>query len=460
MNIRLLPILLLVLSAVASPRLLHAQIERINLGPTVNSGISELQPIVTSDEQVLFFTRKGDPRNVGYATLPDDEDIWYSVRLPNGDWSEAVHLEGPLNTAKYDGVRAVNRTFTRLYLQNRYNPDGTRGKGFSASDRSEEGIWQFPVPLEIENYYNDTTIATLGVSNDENVLLLSLKRKDSKGGHDIYVSFRVGAYDYTEPKRVDALSTEGDEVAPFIGYDDRTIYLPSTGWDAENGAHDVFLLRRLDDTWLNWSVPEKLPFPINTGSADFYINFSALGDTCYLSSWHESSTRGFGRSDIWKAGVPQPYRPGTIAAMREGPVDGEGALVHIEPVPNVVPAEPAIGSLVRLDNIFFDTDKATLRPESKAALEKLRALLMQYPTMRIEIQGHTDSDGSDEHNEQLSGNRARSVRSYLVDNGIPAGRLEANGYGERMPIAPNTTAAGKQLNRRVMILITGYDFHE
>jgi hypothetical protein len=120
---------------------------RINLGPNINSATSELQPIISPDGQVLFFTRKGDPANLGFSTRPDDEDIWYSIRQDDGTWGAAIHLDGPLNTTHYDGVRAVNSTFTRLYLQNRYNPDGTRGKGFSVSERSADGSWMYHFTL-------------------------------------------------------------------------------------------------------------------------------------------------------------------------------------------------------------------------------------------------------------------------------------------------------------------------
>lgn len=420
-----------------------AQPERINLGPGINSEYSELQPIVTSDGQVMFFTRKAHPQNVGFATRPDDEDIWYALRQADGTWSPAIHLDGPLNTAGYDGVRAVNKTVTHLYLQNQYRADGTRGKGFSISARAEDGTWPYPTPLEIANYYNDTTVATLAVSNDENVLVLSLKRKDSKGAHDLYVAFRTGPYSYSEPKLIDALSTAGDEIAPFIGFDDQTIYVPSTGWSAENGSHDVFVSHRMDSTWLHWSKPERLPEPINMPSADFYFCLTADADTVYLSSWHETNTRGSGRSDIWKAALPERFRPGTYIPRGETPSD-----------------QPPAGSLIRLDNVYFDVAKATLKPESDPVLADLVALLNKYPTMRIEVQGHTDNDGSTEANQTLSENRVKSVVKYLVDRGIKPGRLVAIGFGESQPIAPNTNAQGKRLNRRVMVRILGYDFKE
>jgi outer membrane protein OmpA-like peptidoglycan-associated protein len=433
--------------------MLHAQEARINMGPGINSAYSELQPVITSDNQILFFTRKGHPDNVGFATRPDDEDIWYATRKADGTWSDAVHLAGPLNTPGYDGVRAVNNATTHLYLQNQYRADGTRGKGFSVSERAADGSWGYPTPLNIENYSNDTTVATLGVSQDENVLVLSLKRRDSKGGHDLYVSFRTGAYSFSEPKLIDELSTTGDEIAPFIGYDNGTIYFPSTGFGADSGAHDIFVTRRTDSTWMHWTKPEKLPSPINTPSADFYFDLSASSDTAYVASWHETTSRGYGKSDIWKIAMPQRFRPGTFIPGGEGPALAGGNT----PMPKG--DGPPSGSLLRLENLFFDTDKSSVRRDSKEPLEKLLNMMRAYPNMRIEIQGHTDSDGSEDHNIALSAERATTVMKYLIENGIAPGRLQAKGYGKAQPIAPNTTSAGKQLNRRVMVQILGYDFN-
>jgi outer membrane protein OmpA-like peptidoglycan-associated protein len=438
---RILPLLLVILSSLHN---LQAQPDgRINLGSKVNSGFSELNPVITSDDLLLFFTRKGDTANFGFSGRPDDEDIWYSFREADGTWGKANLMAGPLNTEGYDGVRAVNKSVTRLYLQNQYFADGRRKKGFSVSELGSDGMWQFPTPLDIANYYNDTTTATMAVSNDENVLIMALKRKDSQGGHDLYVSFKTGTYSFSEPKRIDQLSTTGDEVAPFIGFEDQTIYLPSTGFGSPNGLHDIYVMHRLDDTWMNWSKPERLPEPLNSPSSDFYFTLTAAGDTAYISSWDGTSKRGFGKSDIWKAALPKEYRPGTFMPRPQGMPEDDA---------------PAVGALIRLDNVFFDVNKATLRPESHEALEKLRDLLNRYPSMEIEIQGHTDSDGDEAANLALSENRAKSVVKHLIDEGTAAPRLSAKGFGESQPIAPNTTKAGKQLNRRVMVLIKGYGY--
>jgi len=111
------------------------------------------------------------------------------------------------------------------------------------------------------------------------------------------------------------------------------------------------------------------------------------------------------------------------------------------------------GTTIVLRNIFFDFDKATLRPESKTELERVYTLLMENPRMKVRIAGHTDSQGSDEYNQRLSEARAKSVQDYLISRGIPANRLAFIGYGESRPIDTNDTDEGRQNNRRVELEI-------
>ncbi len=108
-----------------------------------------------------------------------------------------------------------------------------------------------------------------------------------------------------------------------------------------------------------------------------------------------------------------------------------------------------VGATFVLNNIFFDTDKSILLQQSYKELKLLIEILESHPGMKIEISGHTDSQGSDLHNQQLSENRAKEVVAYLVENGIDEKRLKFKGYGKTHPIATNTTEEGRQKNRRV-----------
>ena len=115
---------------------------------------------------------------------------------------------------------------------------------------------------------------------------------------------------------------------------------------------------------------------------------------------------------------------------------------------NVALRKIAVGGKIVLRNIFFDYDKATLRPESKSELERLLELMNQTPTLKIEISGHTDNVGSAAYNKALSEKRAKAVVDYLVEHHIERSRLAYAGYGFGQPIAANDTEEGRQLNRR------------
>ncbi len=113
------------------------------------------------------------------------------------------------------------------------------------------------------------------------------------------------------------------------------------------------------------------------------------------------------------------------------------------------------GLMVSMAGVLFDTGKADLKPEAREKLAKLSGLMMANPTLRLDIEGHTDNTGSDETNEQLSLERAESVRDYLAGQGVAAGSMTAQGLGRSVPVGDNATAEGRQRNRRVEIIISG-----
>ena len=107
------------------------------------------------------------------------------------------------------------------------------------------------------------------------------------------------------------------------------------------------------------------------------------------------------------------------------------------------------GTTIALSNVFFETGKATLKPESTAELDKLVHTMIDYPNMQIEIRGHTDNVGSDASNQTLSEDRAKAVMNYLLDHKVKSKRLNAAGFGSTKPVAGNDTPEGRQKNRRV-----------
>lgn len=117
--------------------------------------------------------------------------------------------------------------------------------------------------------------------------------------------------------------------------------------------------------------------------------------------------------------------------------------------------ETARGLIVNVSDVLFDTAKYTLRPGAREKLAKVAGILLAHPGLKLEVEGHTDSQGSDEYNQRLSEQRAQSVRDYLVQQGIQAGSITSKGLGESTPVASNDTAAGRQQNRRVELVVSG-----
>jgi outer membrane protein OmpA-like peptidoglycan-associated protein len=121
----------------------------------------------------------------------------------------------------------------------------------------------------------------------------------------------------------------------------------------------------------------------------------------------------------------------------------------------LVTRDTARGLVATMPDVLFETNSFTLRPPARESLAKFAGILLAYPDLRLEVDGHTDSTGSDEYNQQLSEKRAASVRDYLAQQGIPISAVAVMGFGKTEPVASNSTAAGRQQNRRVELVVSG-----
>ncbi|HET9219855.1 MAG TPA: OmpA family protein [Terriglobia bacterium] len=117
--------------------------------------------------------------------------------------------------------------------------------------------------------------------------------------------------------------------------------------------------------------------------------------------------------------------------------------------------DSARGLIVNMSDVLFDTGQHTLKPGAREKLAKVSGILLSHPGLKVEVEGHTDSVGTDDFNQSLSERRAESVKTYLTDQGIPAANIRSRGFGESQPVASNDTAAGRQQNRRVELVVSG-----
>jgi outer membrane protein OmpA-like peptidoglycan-associated protein len=117
--------------------------------------------------------------------------------------------------------------------------------------------------------------------------------------------------------------------------------------------------------------------------------------------------------------------------------------------------DTARGLIVNMSDVLFDTGKSSLRPLAREKLAKVAGIVSGHPGLRLDVEGHTDSVGGDAYNQQLSEDRGSAVRDYLTEQGMVAGSVTSRGFGKTQPVASNETAAGRQQNRRVELVISG-----
>jgi len=500
-----------IIAEIPMPELLAKGLIIERLDGNVNSNVSELNPLLSPDGKTLYFSRKNHPDNMGGVT--DKEDIWFSELGNDGKWTLAKNMGPEFNNEGPNFVNAVATTpdgNSVLILGNKYMPNGKMLAGVSMSTNIN-GNWTKPMAMNIENDYNFNEKANYFLANTKKTLIMSIEREDSKGGRDLYVSFQKKDSVWSEPINLGAIiNTANEESAPFLASDDKTLYFSSNGFSGFGGA-DVYVSKRLDDTWTNWSEPQNMGPDINSKLDDLFFNIPSTSDFAYYS-------RGIteDNTDIYRIKLPVYKNPDPVVIVKGKLIDAKtgkpvGAKIIYERLPDgkevgVVYSNPETGeyeihlpagqkygvraeadghisesqnldltnvtkdgtvqtqdfrlapigvtpiasdAMIALNNIFFDFNKAVLKSESFPELNRIVTLMKEKNTMTVEISGHTDATGPEGYNLLLSEQRAKSVSKYLSDKGIDSGRISTTFFGETKPVETNDTKEGRKKNRRV-----------
>jgi len=493
------------ITLVAAQQLEHqVEYELVNLGRKVNSIYHDTSPVISPDGKTLYFMVTNHPEN--NKGISGSQDIWYSeLDTVTGEWSEAKHMSSPFNKNRLNQVLSVSLDGNRLLVR------GGNGKdelGFSIS-RKINGAWQKPESLDIPGFESMCRGRFNGafLSYDEKVLLMYFHERPDSKYSDLYVSFNQGNDKWSQPKPIACLNTHMDEFGPYLAPDNKTLYFASNRGGGF-GSTDVYRTQRLDDTWLRWSEPKNVGKPVNTKGFDAYYAVGINDTTIFTTRAHMSADGG--HVDIYtfkKVIIKAPKLMLAGSVLNNNTLDPIQANVRVEQEGEVVEIAQSdrttgmfevrlyaegkyilsaqaegyleakdsveiynitadttlykdlylqpleVGLSVRLNNIFFDYNKASLRPESFPELNKVIEMLEQNPNLQIEIGGHTDSRGSDSYNQELSQGRADAVRSYLIKNWIEPERVSSMGYGEAKPEVPNDSEENMQINRRVEFTI-------
>lgn len=421
----------------------------------------------TSTSEKVTGTKKSE------ITGMKNGDIWTSVKNEKGEWSKPEAVEGELNTDRDEGIVTFSPDGQTMYLTKaRREPNASTGVEIFTSSRSD-AKWSAPVKFEI----TADTISSYGhpaVSPDGRWLYFTSDMPGGQGGKDLWrvnLVERGGSLENLG----EWINTPGDEMFPYMRTDS-VLYFASNGHPGLGGL-DIYRAQMTPSG--GWNV-ENLGSPINSSSDDFGITFGP-GESGFFSS-NRRDARGYDHIYSFELPDLKINISGWVLDRDEEPVpnavirivgsdgsnqkqiardDGSFAFPLQRGIDYVMLAGAngylnakqefksddaeedaeygvdfilaSINKPVVVENIFYDFDRASLRPESKKALDELAQVLRDNPNVTIEMGSHTDRKGSDDYNIKLSSRRARSVIDYLISVGIPADRLQSQGYGESRP---------------------------
>ena len=482
------------------------ELEAEMLDERVNSPYEELKPVLSPNGKQLFFGRKFHPENVG--GVEDYEDIWVSdLDTVSNEWKQARNMGAPLNTDGPNWVSSITPDGNTLVmlLGNKLDPKKRKLiSGVSMSSREGDG-WSEPEAQEIDDYYNISEKANFYLANSRKTMLMSIKRDDSYGDRDLYVSFMKRDGTWTAPMNLgETVNSASEETSPFLASDDKTLFFSSSGY-VGFGKGDIYMTRRLDDTWQNWSEPLNMGPQVNSEGDDLFFTMPAEGDYAYYTKEDSLGDMNIYRLEmplfyeidpvititgrVLDANTQQPLAATVsyetledgveVGRVQTDPVTGEYKIAlpagkeyqYVVKIDGYLPISENVDltnqkesksftndmilvpvqqkSEIVLNNVFFNFDSYALLAKSKSELDRMVKVMKDNPAIQVSIIGHTDNIGTEPYNLGLSKRRAKSVVEYLIANGIDEARLSYEGKGELYPAVPNTSVENRAQNRRV-----------
>lgn len=471
----------------------------------VQGGVNRLGlqyfPVLTVDQQSMIFTGR---RGIGPQY---DEDIYISKKDANGQWGIPESLSDNINTPANQGTSSISADGRTLIFTACNDREGYGSCDLYISQKTGDD-WSVPKNLGPEvNGKSWESQPTL--SADGNTIYFVSDRKGGVGRRDIYVSYRKDGAWCKAINLGKTVNTPRDEVSPFIHVNGQTLYFASDGLPGF-GKFDLYVSEQEGESW---SEPKNLGYPINTKEDQASLFITADGKDAYYSFEERQGERyvksiiytfeipeairirnrsSFVEGIVYDASTQKPIKAEIelidlamqekISDVTSDPKNGEYLMVLTEgadyalyadregylfqsltfnyteeaekkmqePVHIDIYLQPITkGKETVLNNIFFDTDKYDIKEISKPELNRISSFLEENPEIKITINGHTDNQGAESYNKELSTKRAKAVYEYLISSGIHEERLKYQGFGQSKPIATNDTQEGRQKNRRI-----------
>lgn len=466
--------------ALAQSNSAHLSRYKVKRVETLNSRQSDFSPVLSADGETLYFTSSHDEASgdtISTITGLKNNDIFTSRKNKQGGWQEPKSIGSTINTEMDEGTASFTASGEFMYYT--FCPEDANRPTTARVYVSKRTGAQWGAGGEVMLAMSDTVsvFAHPAVSSFGTELYFVSDMPGGYGGKDIWIAVIDGTAVLSVRNAGNEINTPGDEMFPSLR-NDTTLYFSSDGHPGLGGL-DIFKAVKRSET-NRWHV-DAMPFPVNSSADDFGITFEKQKENGFFSS-NRNDAKGYDHIysfaypdlNIEVEGFAVDKEDQFIEGARISVIGDDGSqrefvtkkdgTYRFNAAKNVsyVFAASADGFLnlkqslhtsplekdtlyyvdfemipynkpVILENIFYDFDKATLRPESKEELDGLIKILQENPNISIELSAHTDRKGSDEYNQNLSLRRAQSVVHYLVSQGIDDKRLTAGGYGEIQP---------------------------
>ncbi|MES2701426.1 MAG: OmpA family protein [Bacteroidota bacterium] len=494
---------LFIKQALAAP----LQVTPENLGVRVNSLFPELYPCMTADTQTLFFTRRNN--NI-------DEDFYKAKADSCGGWFSALNLGAPPNTSDQECAQSLSADGHYLFFtrcENRALDEFTDGGCdlFMAYRISNDTGWTIPQPFG--GTINTTDYEGMpALSPDNNELYFASDRPGGYGGTDIWISkFEDGAWQVPENAGL-AINSFGNEGAPRIGFDNKTLYFTSDGRPGMGGA-DLFVSHKAKS---GWQPAANMGTPINTAHDEKSAFVTLDGSKLYFSSDRQGPA---GNYDMYAVPLPGTANPEPVSYLAGYVYDsisknrlnsalmyvcnartgdtlysfrsnrGDASYLITLPVGNTyimytarvgyiavsdtfafdsfalapltrdIPMLPTNWDEIKPINdtliatLHFDVNRIELSPQDKATLRDAVAPWLATKGLVVYVNAYTDDLGTPMINDELSAKRANMVAAEIITIGIEETAMQPKGWGEAKMVAPNDTEEGRRMNRRVEIIV-------
>ncbi len=478
-----------------------------NIGMRINTPYPEMYPAISADTLTLYFTRK--VRNV-------DMEFYKSTEDSCGGWFTGRNMGSPTNTPNHEAAQSISADGHYMFFMrcdNRSENGWDQGGCDLYMSYTADSVWSiaqsFGATINTPAYEGMPCL-----SPDNRDLYFVSDKEGGYGGLDIWVSrFQDGLWQL--PRNLGPhINTPGDETAPFLHIDNRTLYYSSTGLPGMGGS-DLYYCRRVNDT--TWGTPKNMGYPINTSANETSISITIDGHRAYLSSDRDSLE---GNYDIYETVLAKHLRPVQIAVLKGYTYDslsknrlnnssvfiqdrntgeqlyrfvsnrGDGSYMITLPVGRdylyratrfsymdmidtikLGAVDSSVLALISFNipllpsdyrapihdsniaTIHFPLNSYSLSDSDKVILQDAFEPWLNDKTCTILIHGYTDNTGTPMINEELSARRANLVAEEIMTYGIDEMSIRASGWGETNPVASNDTELGRGLNRRVEVII-------